>query len=132
MYGVRFYGFNNAMAGVFLVLSIFTMDIINKIKNYKVFKILGIVSINIINMIVLSSRFGANTGGFITGVLLFALSIYMYILPKKINYRTILYLVLLGVLILSINLYIDSLDNTQGHALEFFYRIKENGLWEFI
>lgn len=131
MYGVRFYGFNNAMAGVLLGVSILIMAIIDEGQlNFMPKKIL-ILIVGILNTLILSTKYGANTGGFITSILLLFISSYIYIFPRKFNYKSLLYLVILGIIIFGSNLYIDSLDNTKSHALNFILRLRENGMKEF-
>lgn len=131
MYGVRYYGINNAMAGVILGLSVLIMDAAYNSKLTSLRKNIIILVLNILNILVLSANYGANTGGFLTALVLLGLSSYTYIFAKKISLKNIIYTLIFAALLLGLNLYLDSLDNTKSHALQFFMRIKENGFGEF-
>lgn len=132
VYGARFYGLNNGIMGVFLISSILiyfsSIEGINR-NGYK--KILGLF-IFTLNMLVLSARFGANTGGFITSIVLFGLMVYyIFSLGKNIiNKYIILFLLVIG--IFTVNMLFDYSNTSNSHAIEFLYRIKKNGLWEFM
>lgn len=133
-YGARYYGLNNGIMGVLLVSSILTYFSFTKDLNDEWIKrILGLF-IFALNMLVLSARFGANTGGFITSVVLFALmlsSIFSFSINKK-NIKRIVVLLVLGVGIFAFNMLLDYNNDSKSHAIEFLYRIVNNGFWEFI
>ena len=117
---------------MFLISSILiyfsSIEGINR-NGYK--KILGLF-IFTLNMLVLSARFGANTGGFITSIVLFGLMVYyIFSLGKNIiNKYIILFLLVIG--IFTVNMLFDYSNTSNSHAIEFLYRIKKNGLWEFM
>ncbi len=131
MYGVRFYGFNNAMAGVFLGSSIFLIDRIDHMKLEENLRKVLILGIGILNTIILSSRFAANTGGFITSLLLLFMVVYLYILPKNLDYKSVILLGILGIIVFIGNLYINSIGKTESHAINFIMRIRQDGMKEF-
>ena len=65
VYGARYYGLNNGIMGVLLVTSILSFFSITKsIESDNLKRFIGLF-IFIINMVTLSTYFGANTGGFI-------------------------------------------------------------------
>jgi hypothetical protein len=132
VYGARYYGLNNGIMGVLLASSIlFFFNITKNIENVNLKKIIGVI-IFTLNMITLSTHFGANTGGFITSVALFGFMIYMLFLSKKDGIKKIIMFLLIGLLIFGVNMIFDILNEDNTHAISFFYRIKENGVSEFI
>lgn len=131
IYGARFYGLNNGMMGVLLASSILTYKHLD-IKNQNLKKSIGIILFSL-NIVILSGYFGANTGGFITAVVLFATMVYtMFFSEKKINLKIIVTLIALGIGIFTINMIIDGLGGESSHAFRFFQRILENGVDEII
>lgn len=130
-YGARYYGFNNGIMAILLGSSLLTYYLLinNSMEFFK--KCILSLIIFLLNIVLLSSQFGANTGGFISAVLLFLIMIYLIILDKNLNIRTLLILLFLGLLFFSINMYFDSKSTTQSHAIRFIERIKVNGFGEF-
>lgn len=132
VYGARYYGLNNGIMGVLLATSIlFFFSMTKDIKNINFKRVIGII-IFVVNMITLSTHFGANTGGFITSVSLFGFMIYIMFFSKKNGIKEILIFLLIGLFIFGINMFFDILREDNTHAISFFYRIKENGISEFI
>ncbi len=130
VYGARYYGLNNGIMGVLLVTSILSFCSITKsIENNTLKKFIGLF-IFTTNMIVLSTYFGANTGGFITSVVLFGLMTYRLFFSNKKGRKYLALFFLAGVFIFSLNIVFDNLTGENTHAFEFFYRLKENGLSE--
>ncbi|MBU5310554.1 hypothetical protein KQI38_00815 [Tissierella carlieri] len=132
VYGARYYGLNNGIMGVLLVTSILSFFSITKlIENDTLKRFIGLF-IFIINMITLSTYFGANTGGFITSVVLFGLMIYRLFFSNKEIRRYLFLFFLIGIFIFSVNIIFDDFTGENTHAFGFFYRLKENGVSELI
>jgi hypothetical protein len=132
VYGARYYGLNNGIMGVLLATSIITFFQITKnMKDSIIKKILFILLFGL-NMVALSVNFGANTGGFITSIALFIIMMYFVLFNRKSNYKTIGLLIIIGLLLFGMNMYMDSLSNEKSHAIQFFYRIKGEGIKEFL
>lgn len=132
IYGARYYGLNNGIMGVLLVASILCFfNITKSMENNSLRKIIGLC-IFTINMVTLSTYFGANTGGFITSVVLFGIMVYSLFFSNKRRIKGSLLFLLIGMLIFGLNIMFDNLSGENTHALGFFYRLKENGLSELI
>ena len=132
VYGARYYGLNNGIMGVLLATSILSFFSITKgIKNINKKRFIGF-SIFILNTIVLSARFGANTGGFITSIVLLGIMIYILFFNNKPSLKNIGLFVLIGIFIFVINMIFDNGSGEKSHAIQFFYRLKENGIEELI
>lgn len=131
-YGARYYGFNNGIMGVLLVTSIISYFFIKDLIPNKFCDNLICLLYFSINIIVLSANYGANTGGFLTSVVLFLVIVFTNLLDKNINIKNILILIGMGVLIFSVNMYFDKISNEQSHAIKFLSRIKNFGISEFI
>lgn len=131
VYGARFYGLNNGMMALLLASSILTYKYLN-INNERLKRIVGIIIFSL-NIVVLSGNFGANTGGFITSLVLLIVMLYtMFFSNTKINLKILLALIALGIGLFTINMFIDGLGGESSHAFRFFQRIGENGLNEII
>ncbi|MDU5080878.1 hypothetical protein [uncultured Tissierella sp.] len=132
VYGARYYGLNNGIMGVLLVTSILSFFSITKsIESDNLKRFIGLF-IFIINMVTLSTYFGANTGGFITSVVLFGLMIYRLFFSNKEIRRYLFLFFLIGIFIFSLNIIFDDFTGENTHAFGFFYRLKENGISELI
>lgn len=132
VYGARYYGLNNGIMGVLLATSILSFFSITKsMMNNNLKRAIGLF-IFTINMITLSTYFGANTGGFITSVVLFGLMIYTLFFSNRKEKRNLFLFLLIGVFLFSLNIIFDSVTGENTHALGFFYRLKQNGLSELI
>jgi hypothetical protein len=132
IYGARYYGLNNGIMGVLLISSILSFFSITKtIKSRNTKVLIGLIIFSL-NMIALSTNFGANTGGFITSVVLFVMMMYMLLFSERYNFRTMFLFFLVGVVLFSINMIFDNNSGDKSHAIEFFYRLKDNGFREFI
>ncbi len=132
VYGARYYGLNNGIMGVLLATSILSYyNITNTVLNVNIKRIVGL-SIFVLNIVVLSTRYGSNTGGFITSIVLLGIMMYILFLNKKTNLKNTIILIFVGVFLFSINMYFDNISGGNSHAVQFFYRIKENGINEFI
>lgn len=132
VYGARYYGLNNGIMGVLLISSILLyFSSIKGIYNEGYKKILGLI-IFALNMLTLSARFGANTGGFITSVVLFGLMFAFIFSLNKITIKKVIVFLFLIIGIFAINMLLDHSSSSSSHAIEFIYRIKNNGLWEFM
>ncbi|WP_132996189.1 hypothetical protein [Sporanaerobacter acetigenes] len=122
--GSRYYGFNNGAMGILLATSIISYFTIKKyLPNDTMEKILAILYF-VLNIIVLSASYGANTGGFFTSIVLFLMMIYVVFLDKNFTFKNLIFLLLLGVLILFVNLYIDLNSLDKSHAGSLIYRAK--------
>ncbi len=130
-YGARYYGFNNGIMGIYLVSSILAFYYLNRFVKNRFYSNLLLLGIFGLNIIVLSTRNAANTGGFITSVILLLTMIYLKFFEKKIDFKKVILLILIGIIIFTLNIYFDG-KGSQGHAFNFFRRIKESGISEFI
>lgn len=130
IYGARFYGLNNGIAAVLLATSMFSIIKVDENINNKTIKNFIIGIIPIINLVVLSAKYGANTGSFISAIALLLLVYYNYYFADKMNYKTIIGFIIIGIIIFSINIYYDSISLSKSHAVQFFERIKVNGIKE--
>lgn len=131
-YGARYYGFNNGIMGVLLVTSIISYFFVKDLIPNKFIDNLVCLLYFSINMVVLSSNYGANTGGFLTSVVLFLIMAYTNLLGEDRDIKNILLLILIGLLIFSINMYFDYFSNEKSHAIDFLVRIKNFGISEFV
>lgn len=126
-YGARFYGFNNGAMGIFLGSSILSYFYIREnIKGEKLKLVLTFIYFGL-NILILSARYGANTGGFITAVVLFLLMVSKELFKNKSNIKRIVILCLIGLGIFAVNMYFDSKSLNQSHAIVFLNRIRLNG-----
>ncbi len=131
-YGFRYYGLNNGIMGVLLVSSIISYFFIRElIPNRFVDKVVCFCYF-MMNIVVLSANYGANTGGFLTAIVLFLIMVYLYILDKSFNISGIFTLIFIGFLIFATNMYFDYFSNEKSHAINFLIRIKTLGLSEFV
>ena len=132
VYGARYYGLNNGIMGVLLSTSILSFFSITKgIKDISRRRFIGLFIFGL-NIVVLSAMFGANTGGFITSIALFGIMIYMLFSNNKLSLKDLGLFVLIGLLIFGINMILDNISEERSHAIQFFYRIKENGVTELL
>ncbi|WP_236916114.1 hypothetical protein [Clostridium sp. Cult2] len=131
-YGARYYGFNNGIMGVLLVSSIISCFFIKDLIRNQLVKNLICLLYTIANIIVLSTNYGANTGGFLTAVAMFLIIIYLNLLGNNWNIKNLIVLILVGVIIFSVNMYFDYLSNEKSHAINFLIRIKTFGIGEVI
>ena len=130
--GGRFYGFNNEIMGVFITTSIISYYFLkDKFKSQAGSNIFLLAYFSVI-IIALTGRFGANFGGFLTSITLFLMLIYLSLFNRKINKKTILSLLAIGLVILASNLYLDMKNNTGSHAGSLIERINILGFYEFI
>lgn len=130
--GGRFYGFNNEIMGVFIVTSIISYYFFkDKIKS-EIMSNIFLVAYFLVIIIALTGRFGANFGGFLTSITLFLMLIYLSLFNRKINKKTILSLLGIGLLILVSNLYLDMKNDSGSHAGNLIERINILGFYEFI
>lgn len=132
VYGARYYGLNNGIVGVLLSSSILSFFIINNnINKISLKKITGILIFGI-NMIVLSTKFGTNTGGFITSIILFILIMYMILFTKEKGFRKAIIFLTLGLLLFVLNMGLDNISGGKSHGVQFLYRLKNNDFKEFM
>lgn len=131
-YGARYYGYNNGMMAVLVATSILGYLFIKRhIENELISKFIFMAFL-IMNISMLSSGKGANTGGFITASVLFIMALYCNFLKKNWNINVILSLALFAVLLFGINMYFDFLSHEKSHAIKFLMRIKYYGIKEFM
>ncbi|NLY77733.1 MAG: hypothetical protein GX080_06565 [Tissierellia bacterium] len=131
-YGARYYGFNNGMMGVFIASSIVSCLFIKERTGNDLVANIAYIFFSIINIILLSARIGANTGGFITASCLFLILLYDRFLKKTSKPKTIISLVVLGVIFFALNMYFDVLSEEKSHAISFLIRVKEYGIKELL
>lgn len=128
VYGMRYYGINNGMAGAILALSIIVNWQIFK-RDIEKFNFLTII-IPILNIVVMTTKFGANTGGFLTAIFLLIATIELYIFKDK---KPILFIVLIISIILSVillNMRYSDIAGIDSHLAKIILRIKINGYRE--
>ncbi|MBZ2174498.1 hypothetical protein K8M07_04485 [Schnuerera sp. xch1] len=131
-YGARYYGFNNGMMGVVLASSIVSyLFIKDLIKNDFVSKLIFLF-FACVDILILSARFGANTGGFLAALVLLLIIVYTKFLKGEKGIKIVMILVLMGVVIFSLNMYFDFLNGQKSHAINFFIRISQNGITELL
>lgn len=128
--GARFYGFNNGAMAVLLASSIISYFSIKKYLPNEALEKIALIAYFALNILALSSRFGVNTGGFFTSIILFLMMVYAEFLNRKLSLKNIIILSLIGAIILFANLYIDFNSINKGHAGNLIYRIKILGLRE--
>lgn len=131
-YGARYYGFNNGAMGIFLASSILSYFFVKEQTDNTIIKQLLVFIYFGLNMLVLSAGSGANTGGFITSVVLFLGMVWLNLLEDRSNFTRLLILMLLGLGIFAVNMYFDSRSIEKSHAIVFLMRIKEDGLSELV
>lgn len=130
--GGRFYGFNNEIMGVLIVTSIIVYyEFKNRIKHDNISNIFLIVYFPIV-IVSLSGGFGANFGGFLASISVFLILLYLSLFNRKINKKTIVSLVAIGILILVSNLYMDMKNDMGSHAGNLIERINLLGFYEFV
>lgn len=122
--GARFYGFNNGAMAVLLASSIISYFSIKRYLPNEAIEKIVLIAYFSLNILALSSKFGVNTGGFFTSIILFLLMIYAEFLNRKLSLKNIIILSLIGAIILFANLYIDFNSINKGHAGNLIYRIK--------
>lgn len=131
-YGARYYGFNNGIMGVLLITSIISYYSVEKLIEIKLIKNIVCFLYFFLNVLALSVNYGANTGGFITSVILFLLMVYINILEKDFTTKNVIILLLIGLLIFTFNMYLDYYSQNKSHAIGFLIRIGNFGLDEFV
>ena len=130
--GGRFYGFNNEIMGVLIVTSIMVYYLIkDKIRDKKKSNIFIAFYFPIV-IIALSGSFGANFGGFLTSILVFLILLYLSLFDRKMNKKTLLSLLFIGVLILICSLYLDMKGEDGSHAGDLVERINILGIHELV
>ncbi|GMG95878.1 hypothetical protein [Tepidimicrobium xylanilyticum] len=131
-YGARYYGFNNGIMGVLLVCSIISCHFIMELINKKPINDLICFLFQLTNMVALSARYGANTGGFLTALILFLMTSYFRFFKGQWHIKKLITLVVIAIIIFSINMYLDYYSNEKSHAINFFIRIRNNGVRELV
>lgn len=130
--GGRFYGFNNEIMGVLIVTSIILYySVKGKIKDKRISNIFLMLYFTTI-IIALTGSFGANFGGFLTSIVVFLILLYLSLFDRKMNKKTVLSLLGVGLLILVFNLYLDMKDESGSHAGDLIERINILGFYELI
>ncbi|HLR36170.1 MAG TPA: hypothetical protein VK071_12695, partial [Tissierellales bacterium] len=132
IYGARYYGFNNGAMAVLLATSIISyFSIVNRV-NRKILKDILLLVYFSLNILVLSVKFGANTGGFFTAIILLLTMIYLGLLNRKLSFKNVIILGVLGFIILFFNMYFDINSIDRSHAGNLIYRMKFLGKKEFL
>lgn len=135
--GGRFYGMNNGIIGVLLATSIISYYSITKWCSRPMIKII-MFSIFITNIVAASSYFGANTGGYLTGIVLLLIVLYVEFFEdlrqKKGNKIVIVLITVLGLTLLIGNYYIDMVKNVShtGSLIERTLQLGYLELWNMI
>src|SRR5699024_10483143 len=94
IYGARYYGFNNGIMAVLLATSIISYFSIEKKLKAKLFKNILLLFYFSLNIVLLSVKFGANTGGFFTAIILLLTMIYLELLDRKLNFKNLAILII--------------------------------------
>ncbi len=131
--GGRFYGFNNAIAGVFLATSVilyFEFD--KQINNKNVsFLILVIYYLIIINS--MSNKFGSNFGGYVTSVILLIIIVFINYLNKEISFKSVIFILSLIIVLVAINKFVLKISILDiSHVKSLITRIQKIGYNEFL
>lgn len=130
--GGRFYGFNNELMGVLIVTSIITYYFLkDRFKSKKASNIFLIIYLTIV-ILSLTGNYGANFGGFLSSIALFLILLYLCLFDRKINKKTVLSLLGIGIIIFVFNMYLDIKSETGSHAGDLFERINLLGFYELI
>ncbi|SCL93479.1 hypothetical protein [Sporanaerobacter sp. PP17-6a] len=135
VFGFRYYGFNNGAMGVLLACSIISYFSVKNMIKDKLYKNILLILYFSLNIIALSSRVGANTGGFLASIILFLIMIYEEIFERNLTWKSILGLFIVGFLIMFINVYLDLHSFDRSHAGDLLYRIEFLGskeLWDMV
>ncbi|MCR2045076.1 hypothetical protein [Anaerosalibacter massiliensis] len=122
--GARYYGFNNGAMAILLSSSIISYFTVKKYLPNRILEKIVLLLYAILNIVALSSRFGVNTGGFFTSIILFLIMVYTVFFEGEFTFKNTIILILLGFLILYANLYIDLNSLNRGHAGSLIYRAK--------
>jgi hypothetical protein len=130
--GGRFYGLNNETMGVLLASSVVGFMYIKKYLNIKSVRAILITAYLLAVILSLSSRYGANIGGYLTAIGLLLVSIYICIYNKRINTGILLTLSLIGILVFGANIALDLLSIKKSHAGELIIRAKALGYNELL
>ena len=128
--GGRFYGFNNELMGVLIVTSIITYYFIkDRFKSKKTSNVFLIIYLTIV-IISLTGNYGANFGGFLSSIALLLILLYLCLFDRKINKKTVLSLLGIGIFIFVFSMYLDMKSETGSHAGDLFERISLLGFYE--
>lgn len=128
--GGRFYGLNNESAAILLSTAIITFFWLkNKIKQ-KLCAVIILVSYFSVIILALSDKYAANFGGFLTSIAIFVMLMYTTLFDKKIDMKSIVRLIVLGLLAFLIGLTIELNNGPSGHIGTLFMRIKTLGIYE--
>lgn len=122
--GSRFYGFNNGAMAVLLGTSIISYFSIKDTFSSEVLDKFFVFVFFLTNIFALSTRFGANTGGFFTSIVLFLVMLYMVFFKKEFTFKNLIILIFIGGLILFLNLFLDLYSIDKSHAGSLIYRAK--------
>ncbi|WP_026894788.1 hypothetical protein [Clostridiisalibacter paucivorans] len=130
--GGRFYGLNNDILGVLLGTSIITIFYIKKYIDNKFFSKMIIICYIAIIYIALSSRFGANFGGYLTAIFSTVFVISKFIFKRRNKISSIVFLIILVGILVFVNIYLDYISYDIGYMGRFISRIKEIGSQEIV
>lgn len=130
--GGRFYGFNNEIMGVLIVTSVIVYYQVKNLTKRENSSNLFLIIYFPIVILALSGGFGANFGGFLTSISVLLILLYQSLFNRKINKKTIISLLAIGILILVSNLYVDIKNDIGSHAGNLIERISLLGFYEFI
>ncbi|MTI68658.1 MAG: hypothetical protein FH751_00185 [Firmicutes bacterium] len=128
--GGRFYGFNNEIMGILLATSCVCYLNFKKIIKNKGINLLFLLVYMGIIILTLSSRYGANVGGYLSAIVLFFIIIYFNFFYNKLDTKTIIVLLTFGGLIFLLNVYIDMISESKSHLGLLFTRINSFGFIE--
>lgn len=130
--GGRFFGLNNEGMGILLATSILSYFYsCKKIKNAVIQKVILLVYFPII-IFSLSSKYGANLGGYLASIGLFLIMLYLWFFEGNLNRKSLIILIGIGISIFCINLFIELNLVEKSHAGSLLIRTKALGYQEFL
>lgn len=129
-YGARFYGLNNGVAAVLLASNILTIDIIEKSMINKKVKTILIIFIPLLTSLNLSTKYGVNTGAFISSLVSLFTVYYYYLLDSKFSINFLVLSIIIALLLFTLNIYLDYKAGDGTHATLIISRTIDNGLGE--
>ncbi|MTI47491.1 MAG: hypothetical protein FH761_06600 [Firmicutes bacterium] len=136
--GGRFYGLNNGIVGVMLASSVLSyFHFANRIKS-NIVKYILLIFIFLLNLLSVSSYYGANTGGYLTSIILILIVIYIEVIKfKKEMFKkkgTIILLLIIGVGLVFFNYYLDTVMELShvGSFIDRIYSLGFNEFWDMI
>ncbi len=125
--GARFYGIGNEYMGVLIGSTIMgVMTFIQKYDN-RANKLLGVLFFALVFMLMVLPQYGAKIGGFITGFMAFGVTLLL-MSEIKINYKNLLLLFLIMVVLLTLMFIASMFMGTFTHMAQTALIVKNEGI----